>query len=167
MRAERRRPQRVIGEDDGGHRGQIERQHHQREADAEQPVDAAGEKDLDDETRRGDPEANRAEERRQRVGLSAALELLGRHAHLQVEDGGAKRAEADDHGDQLDLPRGEEEPQRFARTQPAEFFFAARASHGMAFAPEHPHHDDDAERERCRAHEQEGVGTDATRRRAR
>ena len=99
-------------------------------------------------------------ERSQRVGLSAALELLGRHAHLQVEDDGAQRAEADDHGDQLNLPRGEEELKRFARTQPAEFFFAARASHGIAFAPEHEHHDDDAERERCRAHEQEGVRTE-------
>ena len=105
MRAERRRPQRVVGQDDAGHHAEVDRQHHQREADAEQAVNPAGQEDLDEESGGRDPERESCRRNAvSRVGLAAALELLGGHVHLQIEDRGAQRAERDHDGNQLDLP---------------------------------------------------------------
>ena len=75
--AERRRPQRVVGEDDARHHAEVDRQHHQREADAEQAMNAAGEKDLDDERRRPRSRSGRRRETPSIESVcAAALELL-------------------------------------------------------------------------------------------
>ena len=100
---QRRGPERVVQQDDRRGDRQIRREDQQREPDAEIAVDARRDPDLDDEGRGRRVEADLRQERADRILLSRALEDLGRHVDLLIEQGRAEGAEADDHRDDLDL----------------------------------------------------------------
>ena len=88
-----------------GSGGEIGRQDEEGEADAQVSMDARRDPDLDDERGERGVEADLREETADRIFLPGALEDLGRHVHLLVEQQRAERPEADDGRDELNLAR--------------------------------------------------------------
>ena len=79
-----------------GGRAEADRQDQQREPDAEVPVDPRREPDLDHEAGERRLEADLRQEAADRVVLPGALEDLGRHVQLLLDERRADGREADD-----------------------------------------------------------------------
>ena len=118
MRPPAAAPQRAGRQDQTARRAQPERQDQQGEADAEVPVDAARQPDLDDQPGQRQVELHLAEEGGDAVGAAGAGGLLDRHVQLLVEQTGADRREADDQGDELQVARATQHPYRFGAADP-------------------------------------------------
>ncbi len=115
--------------------------------------------DLDDESRRGDGEADLCQKLRHGV---AAPQLLRRHVHLLIDEGGAQRAEGDHQRDELYLPRLRQQGDR--PLDGDAFFFpnASRFDRAAGRFLSFENHPDEhrAEAQRARAPEQHRIRAD-------
>ena len=92
---------------------EADRQDHQREADAEVPLDFARQPHLDDEADHRRVELYRAEEARDRIGVALRPSTgCGRHVELLLDDGGADGGKPDDQRDRLQVLAVLQQPQR-------------------------------------------------------
>ena len=151
------------GVDDAGHPGgpqraddqhqqaggaEADRQDHQREADAQQAVDTAGEGHLDEEADERQVDGDLGEERGDAVGVRLALRLGGGHVELLLDDCGADGRKGDHHGDDLQVARPAEQGQRFAAADPFLLAGLGRvAGPGALVAADDAHDDQEADAE--------------------
>ncbi len=92
-----RRPQRADGEHEDARGAQADREDHQREADAEQAMDAARQRHLDEEPDERQVDRDLRQERGDAVGVGLALGFGRRHVELLFDDGGADGGKRDHH----------------------------------------------------------------------
>ena len=104
-----RRPQGPVEQDDDARRAKADRQHQQREADAEHAMNAAGETDLDDEANQRQVDRDLGEKGRDGVGVVLARSLGDRHVQLLFDDRRADRGKGNHHRDHLQVPRRTEQ----------------------------------------------------------
>ena len=157
---DRRGPEDFVEQDERGSGGEVGRQDEEGEADAEISMDAWRDPDLDHERGERRIEANLREETADGIFLPGALEDLGRHVHLLVEQQCAKRSETDHRRDQLNLPRFAEQ-RECAGEADATLFDVPRADRrGLRLAPENDRDDGHAGEEGECAPQQQGVGAD-------
>ena len=143
-----RGPQRADDQHQHAGGAEADRQDHQREADAQQAVDAAGEGHLDEEADERQVDGDLGEELGDAVGVRLALGLGGGHVELLLDDGGADGRKRDHHGDDLQVARAAEQGQRFAAAHP--FFLAGLgrvAGPGPLVAADDAHDDQQADGE--------------------
>ncbi len=154
------RPQRADGEHEAGRRAQADRQDHQREPDAEQPVDAAGEHHLDEQADERQVDGDLREKGGDAVGVGPALGLGRGHVELLLDDGRADGGKGDDQGDDLQMPGAAQQGDGLAAANP---FFLTRLGRvgpaGALIGADDAHHDG-------QAHGQDGGADEQHRRRA-
>ena len=133
--AEGRRPDRVVEQHDQRARAQADRQHQQREPDPEQAVDAARQRDLDEEPDHRDVEDDTSRKPVSASGSIGPQELGRRHVELLLEDARPEGREPDDERDHLEVPGLLEEADGL---RPATPFFLARCGHAREPGPLRP-----------------------------
>ena len=97
-------PQRADGEHQQAGGPEAHRQDHQREADAEQAVDAAGERHLDEQADERQVDGDLGQKGGDAVGVGLALGLGRGHVELLLDDRGADGRERDHERDDLQVP---------------------------------------------------------------
>ena len=156
-----RRPQRAHGEHQQTAGAEADRQDHQGEADAQQAVDTARERHLDEQADERQVDRDLRQERGDAVGVGLALGLGRRHVELLLDDGRADGGKRDHERDDLQVARPTQQRQRFAAADALLFPRLRRVGLAGAFvAADDAHDDEQAHHHDAGAHEQHRLGAE-------